>query len=402
MNAEEVLTLLNPWWEGKGSPVVAEWRSKRVRWRPGWLDKLNLTPFSLNIVIGPRLVGKTTGLHLLVEEQLPRRDPLSILYLNLDLAPSLDAFKSLLDAYLRMRERKGIGGSLLILDEVTGVSGWWRLVKGYIDAGVFRKDTLIVTGSSSLRLKGEVELFPGRMGGGKEIEALPLSFREYLEVMGVPIEPSEEPIPDTSLILPEAPKIRVLFNDYLRTGGFPLSINEDPRAEEQLIRSLEGEILRAGRSLDIARGVVSQLLKAAPSPVSFNSIASSLSISHRTVREYVELLIGLMILGQALFFDGSPKFRKERKIFFRDPFLARTASIWTASEFLESALYEWVVQEHLLRRFGSVYYWRNSYEVDILADGLKIEVKAGKPHRKYPKGVTVLEKEDIPLFLALL
>jgi len=30
---------------------------------------------------------------------------------------------------------------------------------------------------------------------------------------------------------------------------------------------------------------------------------------------------------------------------------------------------------------------------------LKIEVKAGKPHRKYPKGVRILEEEEIPKFL---
>jgi hypothetical protein len=30
---------------------------------------------------------------------------------------------------------------------------------------------------------------------------------------------------------------------------------------------------------------------------------------------------------------------------------------------------------------------------------LKVEVKAGKPHRKYPKNVIVLEEEDIPRFL---
>ncbi len=323
----------------------------------------------------------------------------------MDLTPSLDSFKSLLDAYLRMREAKGIESSLLIFDEVTSVPGWWRLVKGYVDAGAFKGDVLIATGSSSLRLKGEVELFPGRMGRGREILALPLSFREFLGVMGVEVEPSIGLTGhdlDTSILLPNAPRIRVLFRDYLRTDGFPLPINGDPRAEEQLIRSLEGEILRAGRSLEIARGVVSSLLKAAPSPISFNSIASNLSISHRTVREYVELLTGLMVLGQALFFDGAPKFRKERKIFLRDPSLARAMSIWTASGFLESALYEWVVQEHLMRKFGSIYYWRDGYEVDIIAEGLKVEAKAGKPRRRYPKGVTVLDKDGIPLLLALI
>jgi len=30
---------------------------------------------------------------------------------------------------------------------------------------------------------------------------------------------------------------------------------------------------------------------------------------------------------------------------------------------------------------------------------LKVEVKAGKPHRTYPKGMTVLDKSDLANFL---
>ncbi|MEZ0346141.1 MAG: ATP-binding protein, partial [Infirmifilum sp.] len=64
--------MLNPWCEGRRSSVVEEWRSRKVRWRPPWIDEISLKPFSLNIVVGPRLVGKTTGLHLLMEEELFR------------------------------------------------------------------------------------------------------------------------------------------------------------------------------------------------------------------------------------------------------------------------------------------------------------------------------------------
>lgn len=239
-----------------------------------------LEPFSLNIVIGPRLVGKTTGLHILIEEELRKRNPLSVLYLNLDLAPNFESFKALLDTYLRIRRAKSLKSCLIVLDEVTSVP-WWRLVKGYVDAGSFKNDVLILSGSSSLRLK--VELLPGRMGKGKEIRVLPLSFGEYLSVMGVEVEPSSDPTNFDSL-LPQAGKIRSYFREYLRTGGFPLPLNGDPSSTEQLIRSVEGEVLRSGRSTDIAVSVISQLLRAAPSPISFNSIASQLSISHRTVR----------------------------------------------------------------------------------------------------------------------
>lgn len=69
----------------------------------------------------------------------------------------------------------------------------------------------------------------------------------------------------------------------------------------------------------------------------------------------------------------------------RDTPLARLFSAWSGAELREEALYEWVVQEHLYRRFGKVYYYRNSYEVDAIAGSLKVEVKAGKAHRRYQK-----------------
>ncbi|RLI95018.1 MAG: ATP-binding protein, partial [Candidatus Altiarchaeales archaeon] len=37
--------------------------------------------------------------------------------------------------------------------------------------------------------------------------------------------------------------------------------------------------------------------------------------------------------------------------------------------------------------------------IDILAGDLKIEVKAGKSHRKYPRNVLILDEEDLPRFL---
>jgi predicted AAA+ superfamily ATPase len=80
--------------------------------------------------------------------------------------------------------------------------------------------------------------------------------------------------------------------------------------------------------------------------------------------------------------------------------LSRIMSIWCGDRFLESALYEWVVQSHLSRKFGNVYYYRNSFEIDCIADSLKVEVKVGKPHRKYPKNVIVLDEENLPIFLA--
>ncbi len=165
MSITDLLLLQNPWWEGRESPLLREWRNKEIRWRPEWLDELSLEPFSLNFVIGPRLVGKTTGLHLLISELLDKgTDPRSILYLNLDLAADLDTFRLMLHEYLEMRSSSGIKGSYIFLDEVTSLSDWWRVIKGYVDSRAFSRDVLVLTGSSSLRLKGEVEALPWEDG----------------------------------------------------------------------------------------------------------------------------------------------------------------------------------------------------------------------------------------------
>ena len=400
--AAEILSLLNPWWEGEESSVIKEWKEKEVRWRPSWLDEISLEPFSLNILTGPRLVGKTTGLHLLIEDLLERVRPEAVLYLNLDLAPDSGSLRAMLEAYDSFRKSSGVKTSYIFLDEVTSLKDWWKVVKGYVDAGFFSKDVLVLTGSSSLRLRGEAELFPGRMGRGREVVAWPLSFREFLRAKGVKVKVTGDMERDLSRLLPKSREIRELFNEYLKVGGFPLSVNEDPRAVEYSIRSLEGELLRAGRDPQLARGIISSILSKAPSPVSYATIGSDLLISHRTVREYVRVLRGLMVLGSAMLKRRDKVFwRKERKFFFLDPFTARSLSIWTLTNFLNGALYEWVVQAHLLRRFGEVFYYRNSHEVDVLAGELRVEVKLGKPHRRYPRGVKVLDEENIHLFLAV-
>lgn len=58
-----------------------------------------------------------------------------------------------------------------------------------------------------------------------------------------------------------------------------------------------------------------------------------------------------------------------------------------------------MTQEHLYRKFGKVYYGKNRSEIDVIAGEYKVEVKRVRPHRGYPRGVRVLGKEDIPMFI---
>ncbi len=371
---------LNPWWYDdswvKDDPHITAFLSSKYRWRPSWLDDLSLEPFSLNFVLGPRQVGKTTGLKLLIRELIEKnREPTKLIYVNCDLIVDLRELRSVLST-LPSKER------LIVLDEVTGLEYWWRVVRGLIDQGLFSDDVLIVSGSSSVRVRRYAESFTGRRGRGRNIQVLPLSFKEFVDVRGYSLRELER-----------------AFEDYLRLGGFPRSVNEDPTFLMELPEQIDKELAKVGRSSRIARQIIHQVIEKGPSAMSYNSIAKEIGVSHVTVRDYLELLEDLFIVGVAHWRRGSRvDFKKEKKIFFRDPSIPR-AFYQIRGEVRRDALYEWVVQEHLYRRYGEIYYYRDGYEIDAISGGLKVEVKAGKSHRRYPKGVIVLEAEDLPYFL---
>jgi predicted AAA+ superfamily ATPase len=388
---EELIYAQNPWWEWSNWEVrdrdLRNYSRASVRWVPSWLREISLEPFSLNIVVGPRQVGKTTGAKLLVSELVKARDPRSVFYFSCDLAADARELRWVLDFYRRFKQANGVESSVIILDEVTGLEDWWRVVKGYVDLNLLEWDVLVLLGSASFRLRRFAEAFPGRWGEGRTVEVLPLSFPEYLSVHGVEAKRGEG-------------RVLALFERYLETGGYPRSVNGDEEFAEDLVASVEKDAVKAGRDPKLLRMVARELISRAPSATSFNAIAGDLGVSHNTVHDYVRLMEDMFLVGVAYMREGGRVlYRREKKIFFRDPFAARAFATLLGAELSEAALLEWVVQEHAYRRLGEVYFWRNSYEIDVIAGRCRIEVKAGRARRGYPKGVLVLSKEEAPFFL---
>lgn len=392
---EQLIFAQNPWWEwtnwAERDRDLREYSRMKVRWRPRWLDKISLKPFSLNFVLGPRQAGKTTGVKILISELLRNQDPESIFYFNCDLAADAKELRKVLDFYRGFKQAHGVKSSLVVLDEVTGIEDWWRILKGYIDLGFFDEDALILLGSATFRLKAFSEAFPGRRGGGATVEVLPLSFPEFVSAHGAELKASE------------MSRISALFEKYLSAGGFPRSINGDERFADDLVASAERDAVKAGRNPKLLRLVARELIAKAPSALSFNAIAGELGVSHNTVHDYVKLMEDMFLVSTA-FMKHSDKvlYRREKKVFFRDPFAARAFASALGVEVSRAALLEWVVQEHVYRRYGEVYFWRNGYEIDVIAGDLKVEVKTGKPHRRYPRNVIVLSEEEVPAFLVQL
>ena len=76
----------NPWWKGRGfieeDEDYSKWKERHVRWITEAIEKIYIEPFSLNFVFGPRQVGKTTLLKLVIKKLLDNEvDPKAIFYL---------------------------------------------------------------------------------------------------------------------------------------------------------------------------------------------------------------------------------------------------------------------------------------------------------------------------------
>ncbi len=384
----KIIESINPWWkyadfDERDRHLKNLKRLKYVH-HPEWINKISIEPFSLNFVVGPRQVGKTTGLKLLIRDLAYKGyDPGKIVYLDCEIFPD---FVDLRDSIVELLENLG-RDLFIILDEASSLRYWWKAVKFLIDSGMLDESVIVVSGSSSLQVKKDIELFPGRRGEGTTVEVMPLSFPEFLNLHGI------------RNYKRNFYRILDMFEKYLKTGGFLSVINEIP--ESEILKGFIGEFSRHNRNLEICKETLSSLISKLPSSVSFRAIASETSgYSYKVIQEYLEFFKHLYIIGFSYLKDKKKVYyRKEKKFFFRDPLLLRLFSTWSDTDFLESALYENVVQEHLYRKFGEIYYYKNRYEVDCIADELMIEVKAGKPHRRYPKGVRVLEQQDIPVFL---
>ena len=375
----------NPWWSGEEDRDMEMFRKLEYQHHPKWLDEISLKPFSVNFVFGLRKTGKTTGIKLLIQDILKKENPFSVFFFRVDILDNYQDLYQILKEYWKIKKKRRIKKCYIFLDEVTLLENWWRALKVFIDEYKPMDSVIVLSGSVSMFFHGKTETFGGRKGEGKLIEAMPLSFGEYFHLFGKPT-------------LSE--KVKEIFEIYLKTGGY-LGVLNGTMKEEDIILSLKNDLRVADKSVIIGKEILSMIIEKAPSPYSYHSVARDLGISVRTVIEYMEKFMEMYVIKNVRYrgLDNKVYPRKERKFILRDPYLAKTLGIWCSKEIRKDFLYEWIVQEHLYRRFGEIYYYRNKYEIDCLAGNLKIEVKAGKPHRKYPKDVKILEEEDLPGFL---
>lgn len=378
----------NRWWTSPAwraeDPHLALLESQPLRLPADFVTRLDLGEPGIHILRGPRQVGKSTDLKLLVERALAAGfAPRSIVYLALDLLEG----QSLAELAASVERAKDLGGGgargLILLDEVTAVERWQTAVKSLWDQGAIRGDIVVCTGSSAIDLqRGAAERLPGRRQGGVDHLVLPQSFASFAQATngGIPPSPgltvAELRSDDGAALLREmrvhAPALDAALDRYLRFGGLPASVAEaidgarepSERVKQVLRDSLIRELQGRGASVPAGRALLERVVLSLGSKISWSSMAREMDVplgrgkgppSHQTVRDYVELLAAGYFLFVTYFWRSgaqSNEQSRDKKVFLADPLLHGIALDYAPGLAVDKpALVENAIGIALLRRY---------------------------------------------------
>ncbi len=409
--------IYNIWWKGKehlkDDKQLREYREKKYRWQPSILDDLKLVPGNLYSLRGPRQIGKTTLVKLIIESLIRGGvEEKSVFYINCDSILDAGELLRTLRMYNEYADSLRIIEKYVFIDEISGIQNWQKTIKILVDTGEMKNTGLFLTGSHTLDIKKGFDLLPGRTGKyGKDFLLLPLTFREYVSLIRPDIRIKLEKSGSISVkdinsavnsALPFEHELKIIFNQYLLTGGFPLAINEFHTGKEIpdyiyeiYSRWVIGDIVKWGKQEKILKQILRTAILKQSTAVSFDSFAKDAEIkSHKTVSSYVEDLENMFVFLVLYFLDINkkvPDFNKNKKIYFFDPFIYhifnRMLNLREAQ--ITPDLIESVAVIHFARlarekqpamNFNDLtFYWKNKRETDILVKSddklLAVEVK---------------------------
>lgn len=322
----------------------------------------------IQVIIGPRQVGKTTAI-LQALDAIPRSRPRH--YATADAVFRGDwswIERQWIDA-------QNLGeNTILVLDEIQKIENWSEIVKKLWDESITtgHRVRLVLLGSSSLAM--QVGLSESLTGRFELLRAFHWNFKEYAEAFQVQLE------------------------QYLAVGGYPGShmfINDKERwlnyLKDSIIETVIDKDIMQLRKVErpaLFKQVFELCCSYPAQEISLRKLVGQLqdSGSVDTVKNYLNLLEGAFLVKSLQKYttnalqakSSSPKILPMCPAFCT--FFRRDLSL-SAEE--RGRIFELVVGLDLLRLQGDLYYWREGNdEVDyVYKEGkrlIAIEVKSGR------------------------
>ena len=266
----------------------------------------------ISLIVGPRQVGKTTLMSLLMS-YLAEKNKKSI-YLSLDIENDRRFFNSQNNLIEKIKLEIGNDKGFVFIDEIQRKPDAGIFLKGIYDMNLPYK--FIVSGSGSVELKEKVH---ESLAGRKMLfEMPPVSFFEFFNFKTD--YKYENKLADYFSV--EKENSLKFLEEYLNFGGYPRVILAKTREEKN--RELD-EIYRSYVEKDIAlllrvekTDAFSSLVKILSSQIggllNYNELASTLGISLATVKNYLYYLEKTYIIQRL-----PPFFKNVRKEITKSP-----------------------------------------------------------------------------------
>lgn len=468
----------NPWWKdpaGISNDVkIKEFNAAKIQWIPRIKHYLKFNEDDkdkIYILRGPRQVGKTTLIKILIKELLAEVDnSKGVFYYTCDLVANEKELFEVINVYLDWVSAFNLDRKYIFLDEISSVTNWEKGLKYLVDAGFLENTSVFLTGSHSIDIKHSIERLPGRRGEGNGTLnkiLMPMKFAEFAETINPAIRKlfednhilrsdkrktiifnlfDRKTDPVINLLQTYQDELNTLFEQYLITGGIIKPINQffskniiDNSTYELYIRSLMGDLARWQIQEVSVKQILRSISNKMTTTISWHSITKETDIaSHNTVSKYVGYLEDSFVLNTLYPVDITRKaadYKKEKKIYFQDPFIFHSLRSWVFGEtdyfnstlsYLnipenKSKLVESIVENHFIRFMYNVYpsdvfashehvfYWRKKggkREVDftiksknneLLPIELKYQNKIQKSDykglSKFNKGIVISKNE---------
>jgi len=357
----ERLAIQNPWWNN-GNLIKEDDKVKNV------LSSDKKIQFPLKpeneVLVGPRQLGKTTALKYDIYQKIVEQkiDPTRVMYYSFDTSRKFEDISEVINIFTSRTD----GKLFLYLDEISFVEEWQRAIKSFLDSKDSSRATLYITGSSSINLKKE--LMPGR--NIKFLEFLSLSFKEFIISFGsnklktalqrISVDDLDHAAAHAGKLIHHFKEIESLFKVYIETGGYPDAILDYMRngkistaVHEVHWNAFVSDISKSGKSVEIATAIIYGLVQSYSTKVNLSGIARMQGIkSHVTVREYIETFEDLFASKSIFPVSGRRYvFRKERKVYFSDPFLYNmfAQKLNLVDKEKESKIVEGILFNHIYR-----------------------------------------------------
>jgi len=433
----------NPWWENpeniETDPRITRFEESKIKWTPRIIHFIELNNEVIYTLRGPRQVGKTTLIKLMMRELMRRGvNERRIFYYSCDLVNSPSRLVEIIQSYLTATDYITEYYRYIFLDEISAVKDWQRGIKHLYDTGQLKKTCVLMTGSHNLDIRKASEKLPGRRGTSTNTLdkiLLPMKFAEYVETRDKEIDgileasgirrfdkrkkiideiakneiPSE--LKQMSLYLD---KLNRYLDEYLLTGGVARTVNDyiqNGEIKENTYKTYVdvtiGDFLRYNNNEIYLAQILRAINETLCSQVSWRTLERKTDIgSPNTIAKYIDVLEAGFVINTFYVLDrnkGTPNYRKDKKIHYSDPFIFHALNGWInqtpafelAHNYIlenKSKLVEAVIGDHLIRYAYSlnpsdnfeptlnVMYWKDKKnEVDYIVktgtEYLPFEVK---------------------------